>query len=1089
MADEIRKDVIISVQTDTSQASEGISELKKEINDIQNISLNKSVKDFRTDIEAAIEKAKNLGQQFGTSSNEFKQQIDNIRTTLSSLSNTNLGIDINTEQLSSQLDGLTGEVNIDITQAEEQLDTLQQDITSTIGSVDEEIIISVNTEQLSELELKVQATKQALIEFQNTGGANVTQLENAFSELVVEAGGLDQALSQLQDIEGFDEFNRGIEEGIGLLQEYGDEIPQENFENFKTQIKEARLEAEKLAVQFGTNSKEFINAAQNVAELEDNYDDFKKTIQSFNPDNKLQALTSAARGAVGAIQGVQGAMTFLGVESETAQESIAKLQALMAFSNALNSVEDIKKGFSDFGKVIKGVNIAQSANNALLKINAVSTNLASKAFKLFGVSVAGTSTAFKVLKGAIISTGIGALIVGLGLLIEAIIDWTSSTDDQVDSTEALAKAEDDLKNSISATNDELSKRQSQIKFDTDLAVIQLKKRGASEDEVNKKIKEGRIDALNAIQDAQFKADATIQEAIRKGKDIVLAAEKSGDKKRIDEAKKTAKELEDIARENAAKLGEQYTQQSQQNTLADEQEELRRIEAARAEAKRRREQAAETNRESKEQQRQQEKEIRQLRLNESIRTSIDLREQELNNKKQEILSSKKSEEEKAREIRLVTLEFIRQQKQDEINLRAKFDQDELKREFDNQKRLLQEKKKRGLSEENFQRELNNLTQVYNGKLIELNTKKNEELLDADENYVTERNKLITSDIIGDIEKDYEERKKFIEDNVKDEKSRNIRLKQLEADKNAAIAEARRLAYIKELEDKRDLEIKKRELEISLISDPQAKLQAELELERFKQTSLTEIQNEGERIRLQNAQANADSETEILRLKREQQLENERLAAEEEKAILDATYEYRQFIVGKVGELISGLGGLLKEGSDLQKAFAITEVVIGKASAIFDIWKKNKEANTVIAAEASREVASIYAKYAPIPGGGILATAEATKALARAKALITRNTVSSVANTAIIGAQAAKTISDITSGKGGGVQGGGNEGGGAAPQLSSTAPSIQATATQPQEIQNVRVTNQPGDQVVRAYITDRDLRNNESRTRFLNQLSTF
>ena len=102
---------------------------------------------------------------------------------------------------------------------------------------------------------------------------------------------------------------------------------------------------------------------------------------------------------------------------------------------------------------------------------------------------------------------------------------------------------------------------------------------------------------------------------------------------------------------------------------------------------------------------------------------------------------------------------------------------------------------------------------------------------------------------------------------------------------------------------------------------------------------------------------------------------------------------------------------------------------------------------------------------------------------------RNTISAVANTAAIGIQAAQTIAQITSGKGGGTNasGGGSEQ--QAPQASSVAPTIQAAATGVQQAQDVRVVNQPGQQVVRAYIVDRDLRSNEQRTNFLTQISTF
>lgn len=151
----------------------------------------------------------------------------------------------------------------------------------------------------------------------------------------------------------------GIEEVKTKLDDVSDTPLDKPFKNFKSQIKEATLEAQKLEQQFGKNSDEFRKAATRVAELKDNYNEFGNSVKAFNPDNKLTSLTTAARGAVGAIQGVTGAMAFLGVESGDAQQAIARLQGLMAFSSALDSIDDIKTAYKDFKNVIKDSAIFQ----------------------------------------------------------------------------------------------------------------------------------------------------------------------------------------------------------------------------------------------------------------------------------------------------------------------------------------------------------------------------------------------------------------------------------------------------------------------------------------------------------------------------------------------------------------------------------------------------------------------------------------------------------------------------------------------------------------------------------------------------------
>lgn len=187
--------------------------------------------------------------------------------------------------------------------------------------------------------------------------------------------------------------------------------PSKPFKTLKAELQEATRFAAEIGRQFGTNSQEFALAAQRVAEIRDRQGELNASFEAFNPDNKLQSLVSLAKGATGAVQGITGAMTFLGVESENAQAAIARLQGLMAFSDALNSVDDIKNAFSNFNNVIQNSTVFQ-------KLNAAATTTTSVAIKALGISTTTTSTAFNVLKGAIVATGIGALVIGLVALVQ-----------------------------------------------------------------------------------------------------------------------------------------------------------------------------------------------------------------------------------------------------------------------------------------------------------------------------------------------------------------------------------------------------------------------------------------------------------------------------------------------------------------------------------------------------------------------------------------------------------------------------------------------------------------------------------------------
>lgn len=101
------------------------------------------------------------------------------------------------------------------------------------------------------------------------------------------------------------------------------------------------------------------------------------------PDAKFAALSGAIQGAVSGFAALQGAQALFGSDSKALEETLVKVNAAMALSQGLNGVLAAKDAFVNLTAVIK-------------------TNVVA---------------AFSTLRGAIISTGIGALAVGIGLIV------------------------------------------------------------------------------------------------------------------------------------------------------------------------------------------------------------------------------------------------------------------------------------------------------------------------------------------------------------------------------------------------------------------------------------------------------------------------------------------------------------------------------------------------------------------------------------------------------------------------------------------------------------------------------------------------
>ena len=156
-----------------------------------------------------------------------------------------------------------------------------------------------------------------------------------------------------------------------------------SVKSFKTLLREATGELVAMSEKFGVTSTEAANAAKKVAGLKDAIGDAKALAETFNPDKKFVALGGALQGAVGGFSALQGAMGLFGSESKDVEKMMLKVQSAMALQQGISGIMGAKDSFTLLAGQIKG----------------------------------GVTKAFGTLKGAIISTGIGILVIALGLLI------------------------------------------------------------------------------------------------------------------------------------------------------------------------------------------------------------------------------------------------------------------------------------------------------------------------------------------------------------------------------------------------------------------------------------------------------------------------------------------------------------------------------------------------------------------------------------------------------------------------------------------------------------------------------------------------
>jgi hypothetical protein len=297
--------------------------------------------------------------------------------------------------------------------------------------------------------------------------------------------------------------------------------------SLKKQLREAQNEVITLSEKFGATSREAVNAAKKAAELRDRIGDAKSLTDAFNPDAKFKALTSSLSGVAGGFGAVQGAMALFGKESEDVQKTLLKVQSAMALSQGLQSVGESIDSFKQLGAVIR-------------------------------TQVIG---AFSTLRGAIIATGVGALAVGLGLLI-ANFDKVKEVINNLFPT--LGEFANKIKLVVQGFTD-LIGLTSQAKRDAEEYTNTTKK---EIDALDNKIK--ILQSLNGKEEEIYKAK---KERIEKEISLIkgATAEEIKNKKSLqadlevlanNEANRVKKKNEDIAKENeAARLKEQERNQA------------------------------------------------------------------------------------------------------------------------------------------------------------------------------------------------------------------------------------------------------------------------------------------------------------------------------------------------------------------------------------------------------------------------------------------------------------------------------------------------------------------------------------------------
>lgn len=174
-----------------------------------------------------------------------------------------------------------------------------------------------------------------------------------------------------------------------------------SLEDFKNEIESLKKEIESTPI----GNKKFDELAGKLQKAQSEVKTLEKTMEGLEPQQKAEAFLKMGEGIVGGFTAAQGAMALLGQEDTKLQETMLKVQSAVAIAQGARMISE-------------GLLNASIAKRLIMeKASVVQTLAMSAAMGAYNLVVGTSSGVLKAFRLALIGTGIGAFVVGLGLLI------------------------------------------------------------------------------------------------------------------------------------------------------------------------------------------------------------------------------------------------------------------------------------------------------------------------------------------------------------------------------------------------------------------------------------------------------------------------------------------------------------------------------------------------------------------------------------------------------------------------------------------------------------------------------------------------
>lgn len=224
------------------------------------------------------------------------------------------------------------------------------------------------------------------------------------------------------------------------------------------QIDEINTQLKELDASIGNNQRNVGNYKQDfvdaMTEMVDKTFDFGQELNKVNQKtevtrNTLDGVGKVASGVASGFAAVQGVTALLGIENKNLEKTLVKVQSAMAIAQGIGGLKGLVEGA---GQLVTAFKAAKMGSAAL----AAQTTTTTVAMGTTATATTVATGALQTFKAALISTGVGALVVALGTLIGYLVtlgDEANDVEEDIDDASRALKDFDDRLNRIK-NNDE-----------------------------------------------------------------------------------------------------------------------------------------------------------------------------------------------------------------------------------------------------------------------------------------------------------------------------------------------------------------------------------------------------------------------------------------------------------------------------------------------------------------------------------------------------------------------------------------------------------------------------------------------------------